>query len=204
MKFIETIEHLEKVYSAPSGASIIKVCSKLTPGHRSWVEHSKLCILSTVGPEGTDASPRGDEEPVARILDDETLAIPDWRGNNRIDSLRNIVRDKRVSLMFFVGGSNNVIRVNGHAYVTIEREVIQKLSRKNASPRSVIIVKIGEVYSQCARALIRANHWNERPDLTTLPTIGELLKEAANGDFDAQTYDKEWTARAAKTMWSAE
>ena len=100
MQFIETIDQLEKIYETPSGASLIKVCKKLTPGYQAWIKQSKLCILSTVGPEGTDASPRGDDQPVARILDDETLAMPDWRGNNRIDSLRNIVRDERVSLIF--------------------------------------------------------------------------------------------------------
>lgn len=201
MQFIETIVQLEEVYDIPSEAAIIKVCNRLTPGYRSWIEQSKLCILSTIGPEGTDASPRGDDEPVIRILDNETLAMPDWRGNNRIDSLRNIVRDERVSLMFFIGGSNNVIRVNGHARVTTDPELVEKLSRGDIAPRSVIVIKIDEIYSQCARALIRSNHWIDRADISKLPTIGELMKEITNGDFDADTYDKEWPGRAAKSMW---
>lgn len=187
MQFIETIDQLEELYGTPSGAAAIKVCNRLTSGYRSWVEQSKLCILSTVGPEGTDASPRGDDEPVVRILDNKTLAMPDWRGNNRIDSLRNIVRDERVSLMFFIGGSNNVIRINGHARITTDPELIEKLSRSNTSPRSVIVIKIDEIYFQCARALIRSNHWIARADTSSLPTIGELMKEITDGDFDGDT-----------------
>lgn len=201
MQFLKDIDQLEEIYGAPSGAALIKVCKKLTPGYQDWIEQSKLCILSTIGPEGTDASPRGDDEPVVRILDNKTLAMPDWRGNNRIDSLRNIVRDERISLMFFIGGSNNVIRVNGLARITIDPELVEKLSRGNISPRSVVIIKIGEVYSQCARALIRSNHWIDRADIANLPSIGELMKEITDGDFDGDTYDKEWPEQAAKTMW---
>ena len=126
MNFITSINELEALYGTPGETSIIKVVSKLTPGYRRWIQQSKLCILSTVGPEGTDASPRGDDQPVVLELDEHTLAMPDWRGNNRMDSLRNIVRDDRVSLMFFVNGSNNVIRVNGRAKLTVDDELLAK------------------------------------------------------------------------------
>lgn len=201
MQFIETISDLEDIYETPSQASLIKVCKTLTSGYKTWIEQSKFCILSTVGPEGVDASPRGDDGPVVRILDNQTIAMPDWRGNNRIDSLRNIVRDERVSLVFFIGGSNNVIRINGHARITTDPELIQRLSRKSFSPRSVIVVKIDEIYFQCARAIMRSNHWTERVDLSNLPTIGELIKEITDGEFDGDTYDKEWPKRAEKSMW---
>ena len=205
MNFITSINELEALYGTPGETSIIKVVSKLTPGYRRWIQQSKLCILSTVGPEGTDASPRGDDQPVVLELDEHTLAMPDWRGNNRMDSLRNIVRDDRVSLMFFVNGSNNVIRVNGRAKLTVDDEFLAKFERPTKSntlrPRSVIIIKIEEIYSQCARALIRSKIWEEDPNLKNLPTIGDLLKDATDGNFDGETYDKEWSARAAKTMW---
>lgn len=113
MRFIETVEELEGQYGTPGEAAVLKVARRMTPAYRAWITRARLCILSTVGPEGTDASPRGDDGPVVAELDPGTLALPDWKGNERIDSLRNIVRDPRVSLMFFVPGSNNVIRVNG-------------------------------------------------------------------------------------------
>ena len=116
----------------------------------------RLCVLSTVGPEGTDGSPRGDDGPVVRIADEKTLLMPDWRGNNRADSLRNMVRDGRVSLMFMVPGSNNVVRVNGTAVLSIAKDLLTRFSDKGRRPRSVIVVTIGEIYSQCARALMRA------------------------------------------------
>lgn len=205
MNFITSIVELEKLYGTPGETSVIKVVPKITPGYRRWIQQSKLCILSTVGPEGTDASPRGDDQSVAYEIDEQTLAIPDWRGNNRIDSLRNIVRDERVSLMFFVNGSNNVIRANGRAKLTTDEELLSKFERATKSntlrPRSVIIIKVEEIYSQCARALIRSKIWEEDPDLKNLPTIGDLLKDATDGNFDGETYDKEWSARAEKTMW---
>ena len=107
---ITDIAALEGLYGTPAKASLIKVADRLTPTCRTWIMASKLCVLSTVGPEGTDASPRGDDGPVVQEMDAQTLLMPDWRGNNRMDSLRNIVRDGRVSLMFIVPGSNNVVR----------------------------------------------------------------------------------------------
>lgn len=205
MEFIQSIDQLEDIYGIPSEAAMVKVTNRLTPGYRKWINRSKLCILSTVGPEGTDASPRGDDQPVVTELDERTLAMPDWRGNNRIDSLRNIVRDERVSLMFFINGSNNVIRVNGHARLTTDETLLAQFSRPNkhgvVTPRSIIVIRIGEVYSQCARALMRSTFWTDRPSAGELPSMGELLNEITNGEFDGDTYDHEWPARAAKTMW---
>lgn len=205
MDYINSIDKLEALYDTPGEASIIKVVDKITPGYRKWINQSKFCIISSVGPEGTDASPRGDESAVALELDEQTLAIPDWRGNNRVDTLRNIVGDERVSLMFFVNGSNNVIRINGRAKLTTDEELLSKFEKATKSntlrPRSVIIIKVEEIYSQCARALIRSKIWEEDPNLKNLPTIGDLLKDATDGNFDGETYDKEWSARAEKTMW---
>ena len=205
MEYIKSINELDALYGKPGEASIIKVVNKITSGYRKWINQSKFCIISTVGPEGTDASPRGDENAVALELDEKTLAIPDWRGNNRMDSLRNIIRDERISLMFFVNGSNNVIRVNGKAKITTDEALSAKFERKTSTssvrPRSIIIIKVEEIYSQCARALMRSKIWQEDPNLANLPTIGDLLKDATEGEFDGATYDKKWSARAAKTMW---
>lgn len=201
MQFIETIEDLEALYGTPGESSTVKVTNYLTKGYEDWIKTSKLCILSTVGPEGTDASPRGDNGPVVRIIDQRTLAMPDWRGNNRIDSLRNIVRDARISLMFFIKGSNNVIRVNGRAKLTDDRDLVQSFARKEGRPRCIVLIRIDEVYSQCARALLRSGIWTDKPMAGDLPSVGQLMHEITDGRIDGQSYDEEWPVRAAKTMW---
>ncbi len=197
---IADISELEALYGTPGEASLIKVADHITPLYGKWIAASRLCILSTVGPDGTDASPRGDDGPVVRVSDPNTLLLPDWRGNNRMDSLRNIVTDGRVSLMFLVAGSHNVVRVNGTAIVTTDAATCQSFEVSGRHPRSVVVINVGEVYSQCARALMRADVWGGNDHTANLPTIGELLAEAKSG-FDSTAYDTQWDARAAKTMW---
>lgn len=203
MAYVTNIEALEALYGTPGEASQAKVARHLTPAYRKWIAASKLCILSTVGPDGTDGSPRGDEGPVVRELDPQTLAMPDWRGNNRMDSLRNIVVDGRVSLMFVVQGSNNVIRVNGTAKVSVDPELLDGFKRKEGSPRSVIVIAIEEIYSQCARALMRSRTWSGENDSAGLPSMGDILREQTKGGIDGESYDAEWMSRAQKTMWGA-
>ena len=201
MHKLDSIAELEALYATPGAVSLRKVTDHLTPLYAKWIGASRLCILSTVGPEGTDASPRGDEGPVVSVLDSQTLALPDWRGNQRLDSLRNIVRDERVSLMFLVNGSNNVMRVNGQGFVTDDTDLRARFARKGRLPATVIIIEIREVYTQCARALIRANTWSSRDDSAGLPTVGQMMAEITQGEEGGSVYDDDWAARAAKTMW---
>ena len=201
MDIIRTIEELERHYGTPGQASLVKVARRMTPTYRAWIARSRLCILSTVGAEGTDASPRGDDGPVVREIDPGTLAMPDWKGNNRIDSLRNIVRDPRVSLMFLVPGSDNVIRVNGTAQVTADKTLRDSFARDGKRPRTVILIAIEEVYAQCARALMRAGTWTGGDQSQGLPTIGDMLAEMSRGAIDGEAYDAEWPGRAATSMW---
>ena len=200
MDSVKTIAELEEIYGEPIPASITKVCARLTPNYRKWIEASRFLILSTVGPEGTDASPRGDDGPVVQIHDDRTLLLPDWRGNNRIDSLRNIVRDKRVSLMFMVPGSNNVVRVNGTAILTTDEETKQKFNKNGKLPRTVIVLTIQEVYFQCAKALMRSKLWTSDDESALVPTAGEFVKEQKS-DFDAKGYDSGYAEYAKDRMW---
>ena len=200
MEFIEKVSDLEALYDAPGEASLVKVATKMTPLYRKWIMASRFCILSTVGPDGTDATPRGDDGPVVLELDETTLALPDWRGNNRIDNLRNIIADPRVSLMFMVPGSNNVVRVNGRAKVTVDAGLLDWFARKELRPKSVTVIEIDEIYSQCARALLRSGLWTAGDQSAELPSMGDILVEMKQG-FDGATYDAEWGARAAKTMW---
>ena len=201
MEYIETVEALHAHYGTPKPPAIRKVADRLTPAYRRWITASRLCMVSTVGPEGTDGSPRGDDGPVVLELDDRTLAMPDWRGNDRLDTLRNIVRDGRISLMFLVPGSNNVIRVNGTATVTADDDLRARFDRDGTLPRTVIVIAIAEVYSQCARALMRARTWSGADESTGLPRPGEILAELTDGEEGGLAYDREWPERAAKTLW---
>ncbi len=198
---VADVAALEALYGEPGSVSLRKVTDHLTPAYAKWIAASRLCILSTVGPEGTDASPRGDDGEVVLQLDTRTLALPDWRGNQRLDSLRNIVRDTRVSLMFFVRGSNNVMRVNGRAFLTDDAELRARFEKKGRQPATVIVIETAEVYSQCARALMRAGVWAGADDSDGLPTVGDMMAEITAGEEDGKAYDDAWGARAAKTMW---
>ncbi len=200
MEYVEDIAALEALYGVPGSASLNKVAHRLTPLYRTWIMASRFCVVTTVGPEGTDGSPRGDDGPVVQELDENTLLMPDWRGNNRMDTLRNIVADGRVSLMFMVPGNNNVIRVNGRGRVTLDDALRARFEFKGKLPRSVIVIEIDEIYSQCARALMRAELWSA-PHLDGLPTAGDLLAEQTQGAEGGAAYDKAWPPRAAKTMW---
>jgi PPOX class probable FMN-dependent enzyme len=202
MTIIRSVEALNALYGEAGEASLVKVTTRLTPDYARMIEASPFAALATVGPEGLDCSPRGDDVCVVRIADEKTVLMPDWRGNNRVDSLANIVRDPRVALMFLVPGSNTTMRINGTAVVSVDPALTNSFEVDGKHPRSVIVVTIGEVYFQCARALIRSQLWNPERfvDPQSLPTPGALLK-AAKADFDRETYDREWPERAAKTMW---
>lgn len=201
MTKIETVDALTKLYeTGPKPIAVTKVRDRLTPLYRDWIMASRFCILSTVGPEGTDASPRGDDGPVVTALDDRTLAMPDWKGNNRLDSLRNIVRDGRVSLMFMVPGANTVVRINGTAHLTTDPALLDRFARKRILPRSVIVVQIAELYMQCAKALMRSRLWTDTAR-ATVPSAGALLSEA-DPEFDGATYDTSYTNGDAQSrMW---
>jgi PPOX class probable FMN-dependent enzyme len=203
MKIISSIEELNTIYGAGlSQASVDKVTKRLTPLYRQMIAISPFAALATVGPEGLDCSPRGDLGGVVRVVDDETLHLPDWRGNNRVDSLSNIVRDPRLALMFLIPGSNTTMRINGRGVVSNDETLLRGFEMGGRHPRTVVVISIDEVYFQCARAVMRAELWSVEhfTDPAGLPTPGQMLK-AAVGDFDQETYDREWPGRAAKTMW---
>lgn len=201
MDFITNVESLQRLYGTPSEAAQIKVMHHLIPTYRAFLERARFCVLTTVGPSGTDGTPRGDEGPVVTILDDTTLALPDWRGNDRIDSLTNIIADGRVSLMFLVNGSTNAMRVNGTAKLTADDSLRDRFARGKDRPRTVIVISIAEVYPQCARAILRSALWTGGDQSAGLPSIGDMLTEVTSGTFDGAAYDAEWPGRAAKTMW---
>ncbi|MEO5613885.1 MAG: pyridoxamine 5'-phosphate oxidase family protein [Cypionkella sp.] len=143
--WITTLDDLHAQYGTPGKPALAKVTALLTPAYAAFIAASRFCILSTVGPEGTDGSPRGDENPVVIPLDSGTLLMPDWKGNERIDSLRNIIRDGRVSLIFLVPGSTTAVRVNGTAKLTADATLRARFDRDGTQPRSVIVIRTSEV-----------------------------------------------------------
>ena len=198
---IESLDELHALYGTPTAPATRKTATQIVPVYRRWINRSRFCVLTTVGPEGTDGSPRGDEGPVVTEIDEKTLAMPDWRGNQRLDSLRNIVRDPRVSLMFMIPGCTNVVRINGRATLTADPDMRARFDRKGIQPTSVIVIAIDEIYFQCARALMRSRLWVVGDESQGLPSPGEMLKEMTGGQVGGATYDAEWPERAAKTMW---
>lgn len=202
MTVVTSVEQLKAIYGDVTEASTIKVTTRLTPAYRQMIEASPFMALATVGPEGLDCSPRGDRGQVVRIESDTVLAVPDRRGNNRIDSLLNIVRDPRVALMFLIPGSDSVMRVNGRAEISVDAALLDSFAVEGKAPRSVALVTIGEVYFQCARAVMRAGLWSADSQHAAdgLPSPGAMLKSAKES-FDQETYDREWPGRAAKSMW---
>ncbi len=201
MEFITTLEALHSHYGAPAEPAIRKVTRHIIPAYRQVINRSRFCILCTVGPEGTDGSPRGDDGPVVMVLDDRTLALPDWKGNERIDSLRNIVRDGRVSLCFLIPGWKNLLRVNGTARLTADPALRARFDRGGVQPRTVIVIDVAEVYSQCARAVVRAGLWTAGDQSEGLPSVGQMMDEASQGQIDGKTYDAVRAGRAMTDIW---
>ncbi len=201
MQWITSLDDLHARYGTPSKAAVAKVAQHLTPSYAAFITHARFCVLSTVGPEGTDGSPRGDQGPVVTILDPQTLAMPDWKGNERIDSLRNILRDGRVSLMFLVAGSTTAVRVNGQARLTADAALCESFTRDDKHPRTVIVIAISEVYSQCARALQRSALWTAGDQSQNLPSAGQMLQDASEGAIDGTEYDRERATRAHLGWW---
>lgn len=199
--YVSDIATLQELYGPPGEASLRKVARRLTPLYHQWIMASRFCVVSTVGAQGTDGSPRGDDGPVVQAHDAGTLLLPDWRGNNRMDTLRNIVEDGRISLMFMVTGSDTVVRVNGRARVSLSQALIARFSDRGRLPRSVVVIKIAEIYAQCARAPMRAGLWRGGDESPDLPTVGEILAEQTAGAQGGADYDANWLARAEKTLW---
>lgn len=203
MTLITTIEQLETLYAHPVEAATAKEVDQITPHYRAMIESSPFAVLATSGPEGLDCSPRGDLRGFVRIRDPRTLLLPDRRGNNRVDSLRNIVRDPRVALLFLIPGSGNTLRVNGRAVISIDPDLLASFAVEEKAPRSVAVIAVETVFFQCARAIVRADLWNpaSHVDPAKLPTPGAILAALTADRVGGAAYDQAWPERAKKTMW---
>ena len=203
MAVIRSIDELEALYGTPGRASIVKEVDRVTPEYRQIIEAAPFCGLATVGPEGLDCSPRGDLPGVVRVSDERTLMMPDRKGNNRVDSLRNIVRDPRVALIFLIPGSGNALRVNGRAEVETDPGLLESFAVEGKAPRSVIVIRVDAIYFQCARAIVRSGLWDAETqvDPASLPSPGQILAALSDNEVGGKSYDDAWPERAAKSLW---
>lgn len=203
MQTLNTVADLEALYGQPAAAAVRKVTSVITKHYAAFIAASPFMALATQGADGMDCSPRGDVAGFVRIHDERTLMMPDRRGNNRVDSLRNIVLDNRVGLLFLIPGSGTTLRINGTAVVCIEPSLLDSFAMEGKPPRSVIVVTVEAVYFQCSRAIIRSNLWDpaHHPDVASLPTPGTILAELTNGEVGGLPYDQAWPERARQSMW---
>ncbi|WP_342359909.1 pyridoxamine 5'-phosphate oxidase family protein [Terrarubrum flagellatum] len=203
---VKTIAELEAIYGFPAGAAVIKEIDYISDHYRAFIEASPFMLLGTVGEEGLDCSPRGDPKGFVRVADEKTLMIPDRRGNNRIDSLRNIVRDPRVALLFLIPGVGETMRVNGRAVISTDPELRASFTMEGKIPQSVIVVTAEKVYPQCQKALVRSKLWDPSIQIPrlALPTVGQMMQAlTANtrDPFDGAAYDAAYPERLKQTIY---
>jgi len=200
---ITTIAELEARYGFPSGGAVAKELDHIADHYRQMIEVAPFMALATVGPDGLDCSPRGDKPGFVRIVDDKTVLIPDRRGNNRIDSLRNIVHDNRVALLFLIPGVNETLRINGTAEISIDPALLESFAIEEKAPRSVIVVTVERIYFQCAKALVRSKLWDPAVQIprTRLPSTGAMIEAMSKGAIDGAAYDRELPIRIPKQLW---
>ncbi len=203
MATVRTVEELESLYGEPVVSSIKKEIDHLTHLHRAYVEASPFVVVATSGPGGIDCSPRGDPAGFVRVVDERTLLLPDRRGNNRTDTLHNLVVDPRIALLFFVPGVDVTLRVMGTAEISTDMELRESFAMGNKLPTTVIVVTTTAVYTQCPKALIRSHLWDAslHRDASELPSMGDLLHAITSGEVDGKAFDDAYPERVRQTMY---
>lgn len=200
---LTTLEQLEAIYGQPHERALRKEIPFVNEDYRAFIEHAPFVVLATAGPEGLDCSPRGDAPGFVRIVDERTLAIPDRLGNNRIDSLRNIVREPHLALLFVVPGVGETLRVNGRGRITDDPEWLESFAIDGKLPRTVLLVDIDAVYFQCSKALVRSKLWDpsRHVERSQLPSTGAILGRLSDPAFDAAAYDRDLPERVRATLY---
>ncbi len=200
---ITDVATLERLYGAPSEASIVKEVDHVHPVYRKLIEASPFAVLATCGPGGLDASPRGDGPGFVAVEDEKTLLLPDRRGNNRTDSLRNIIADPRVALLFLIPGIGETLRVNGRASISVDPALLRRFAVEGKEPRSVLVIAVETVYFQCSRAVLRADLWNpeKHASRSSLPSTGAILAALSNARIGGESYDRALPERVKATLY---
>lgn len=203
MQRITTLEDLDALYGAPAEAAVIKEIDYISDHYRTFIEKAPFVVLATVGPEGLDCTPRGDPAGFVRVVDKGTVMLPDRRGNNRVDALRNIVRDPRCSLLFLIPGIGNTMRINGTAEILNDPDLNESFAHAGKVPRSVLKVTVGRIYFQCPKALVRSRLWDPSAQIerSALPSTGEMLEALAKGSFNGAEYDAAYPKRLQETIY---
>ncbi|MGE0510407.1 MAG: pyridoxamine 5'-phosphate oxidase family protein [Acidimicrobiia bacterium] len=203
MTTIRTVQELEVLYDLPVPSSITKEIDHLTEPHRAYIEASPFVVVATSGPGGPDCSPRGDPAGFVRVLDERTLLLPDRRGNNRLDTLRNLVVDPRIGLLFLVPGIGVTLRVNGRAELSTDQTLRESFAMGDKLPTTVIVVTTTAVYTQCPKALIRSHLWDasRHRDPAELPSVGQIMQTITAGAIDGKAYDDAYPERVRQTIY---
>ncbi|MEQ9143811.1 MAG: pyridoxamine 5'-phosphate oxidase family protein [Parvibaculaceae bacterium] len=200
---VNSVEELEALYGPPVPRSLTKELDHLSAHYRAFVEAAPFVVVATSGPEGLDCSPRGDPPGFVRVRDDRTVLMPDRRGNNRLDTLRNIVRDPRISLLFLIPGVGETLRINGRAAINIDPGLCATFEIEGKTPRSVLEITVERVYFQCQKALARSKLWSADAQVprSSLPTAGDMLQEISEEPFDGKAYDENYPEHMKKTIY---
>jgi uncharacterized protein len=198
---IRTAEELQGLFGPVGEASLRKEVAFLHPTYRRWIEASPFAVVATCGIGGLDASPRGDPAPLVRIVDDKTLLLPERRGNNRVDGLRNLLDDPRIAMLFLVPGIAETLRVNGMASISVDPDLLQSFAVSGALPKCVVTVHIESVYFPCGRAMLRSTLWNRSVEPPLAPSAGEMLGALTGGEIGGPSYDQELPTRQRSTLY---
>lgn len=203
MTTVRTIDELEALYGEPVPTSITKELDHLLPEHRAYVDASPFVLLATAGAGGLDCSPRGDPAGFVEVADERTLLLPDRRGNNRLDSLRNIVLNPQVALLFLVPGVNVTLRVNGTAVLSTDDQLRRRFAMGDKVPATVIVVTTTAVYTQCPKALVRSALWDptKHRDAASLPSVGQIMERITGGEIDGAALDAAYPERLRQTIY---
>lgn len=201
--FVQSVEQLEQIYGEPIPTSIVKEINHLTDVYRKLIEAAPFVVIATSGPGGLDCSPKGDAPGFVRIVDDNTLMIPDRPGNNRLDGFKNLMSDPRVALLFMIPGCSETLRVNGRATVSIDPALRESFAVNGKAARAVLIVNIETVFFHCAKAIVRAKLWdvNAQIDRKSLPSTGTIIAELSGGKLGGEQYDKDAPARIQAQLY---
>ena len=203
MHRVTTQAQLDALYGTPAEAAVAKEIDYISDHYKAFIDKAPFIVVATVGPEGLDCSPRGDPPGFVRVRDARTVLIPDRRGNNRIDGLRNLVRDPRISLLFMIPGIGNTLRINGRAEISADPELCASFAMHGKVPRTVLVVTAERVYFQCPKALVRSRLWSPEAQIarSELPSTGEILQALSQGRIDAAAYDAAYPQRQEETIY---
>jgi PPOX class probable FMN-dependent enzyme len=200
---VASIDELEALFDEPMAMSQAKEIDHVSAHYRAFIEAAPFVALATSGPEGLDCSPRGDAPGFVHVVDEKTLIIPDRRGNNRVDSLRNIVRDPRVSLLFLIPGVGETMRVVGRAAISTDPDLAARFAVNGKVPTCLIVVAVERVYYQCTKAIIRSKLWDasQHIDRKTLPTTGTMLAAITQGRLGGEEHDRTQMERTMARLY---